>query len=68
MIKQCGNCRFWDRDHSKTFESSNHIIADCLSDNLDAECFLEPDYNGSSEKYPMIETEGEDCYVYKEKS
>ena len=68
MTKRCGNCKFWDRANIRTFESNNHRIADCLSDNLDAECFLEPDYNGSCEKYPMIETEGYECPVYKEKA
>lgn len=56
MIKQCGNCEFWDREHRMGSGFSNKNLAECK--------FPTPACVSKTKTY---DDSGKDCPVYKEK-
>ena len=67
MTQQCGKCKFWDRSNIKLVKPYNYRIADCLSTDNRADSYVDIESDGTLDKYPAIEQEGEDCPVYEER-
>ena len=59
MIKQCGNCEFWDRNWPVK-QAIGVLSAECLAPIPHSLVYRR--------KAVMRECEGQDCPVYKEKS
>ena len=58
MIKQCGNCEFWDSENARdSTQYENRQIAPC-----------ERPVDAAMGRYETYNTEGQDCPVYKEQS
>lgn len=66
IMKQCGNCEFWDIDNLWIIKDSK--ISDCKSNDIRSESFIEvEDERDTFSRYPMLENEGFECPVHKER-
>jgi len=58
-IQQCGNCIYFDQESAKLVHGSYKFLSECTAPLPDS-CYDE-------QKMSMLNTEGKDCPVYKEK-